>query len=491
MMIEMVPPLSSTPYPAKIGESSASIRSGEAGSATAAGAAPKTAEAEKQAPVIVPRARRSPFKAIGSGMARRTASAVGLVSHVFDRFIPAPKEGQRSWMSSPAAAGIAILLPVLLVVAVILLWVSGTGESEFDQCVERAIIAGDTARTISPTDLTGVVAAWNAVLVVVNECDSLRDEPDATLTGLSREARSVLDTLQNITRRNPTPLYAFPNAQLTEIVLQGDDVYVLDSNNQQVYRVALTEDGLGVVAGSYEPIPAMRRGGRVINFDVGTLVDIAWADNGAGLPASNVITALDQNGLLVACPPRFLQDCSAQQLVGTETWQSPKAMQFWEGRLYVLDPGGNQIWRYDPSGGSFGSLPLEYFAGVTRPDITQAVDFAITSVGDIYLLLSNGIVARFRSGEQQPFAFTFPPTQTMASPRAMFMNTNPIAQGLFFVEQETGTLYETTMAGTFMKAYRTESEEIFRALNNVVVDSNINLVYALTGNSILAFSRDG
>ncbi|MBL8132512.1 MAG: hypothetical protein JNL42_11695 [Anaerolineae bacterium] len=492
MLIEMTPPLTQPSYPARVGESSSAIRSGEA-AGVATDPPPKSAAADKPTPVIVPRAARrdNPFKALGSGLAKRAARVVKLVSHLFERLIPVPKEGERSWLSSPAAAGVAVLLPVLLVAGVILLWVSGTGESEFDSCVDRSLTAADTARTIASGDLTGVVAAWNAVILVVDECSALREEPDAALDALWSEARSVLDRLQNIARRAQTPIYAFPNAQLTDVVLQGDDMYVLDSNNQQVYRVALTEDGLGVLAGSYEPIPAMRRGGRVINFDVGTLVDIAWADNGAGLPASNVITALDENGLLIACPPRFLQDCAAQQLPGVETWESPKTMQYWEGRLYVLDPGGNQIWRYDPSGGSFGSVPLEYFAGVTRPDITSAVDFAITSVGDIYLLLNTGVVARFRAGEQQDFAFTFPTTQTLTSPRAMYMNTNPIAQGLFFVEQETRTIYETTMAGTFISAYRADDETLYNSLNDLVVDSNLGLVYALSGNSIFAFRRDG
>jgi hypothetical protein len=95
------------------------------------------------------------------------------------------------------------------------------------------------------------------------------------------EARSYLDRMQNITRKTVTPIYQFPNATLTQAVLQGSDLYVLDSGNQQVYRITLTSDGMGVVQGSYTPIPAMRRSGKVLNFDESDLIDIAWADNGA------------------------------------------------------------------------------------------------------------------------------------------------------------------------------------------------------------------
>jgi hypothetical protein len=202
-----------------------------------------------------------------------------------------------------------------------------------------------------------------------------------------------------------------------------------------------------------------------------------------------VLTAMDKNGILIACPPRFLQDCSAQEMVGHDTWKTPVAMQFWEGRLYMLDPGANQIWRYDPTGGTFPGVALEYFSGSNRPDISRAIDFAITSAGDLYLLLDNGVVARFRGGEQQDFAFSNFDTQQMVAPNAMFMNTNPIAQGFYFSERNQRTIFETTMAGTLMYTYHADDDVQFAQLSNVVADTNQGLVYALSGSTIYAFPR--
>jgi hypothetical protein len=263
-------------------------------------------------------------------------------------------------------------------------------------------------------------------------------------------------------------------------------MYVLDSANQQVYRITLATDGMSVVSGSYTPIPAMRRSGKVVNFDISDLIDIAWADNGAGLASSNVIVALDKNGVLVACPPRFLQDCTAQKLPGAETWKTPTAIQFWQGRLYLLDPGANQIWRYDPVGGAFSGVPLEYFSGTNRPDITSATDFAIHTSGDLYLLTKNGVLARFRGGEQQDFAFSNFDTERMNAPTGMFMNT---AQGFFFAERDQRTIFETTMAGTLTYIYHAETDDRFAQLSNVVADTNLGLVYALSGNTIFAFQH--
>ncbi|MCC6803618.1 MAG: hypothetical protein IT319_12105, partial [Anaerolineae bacterium] len=51
------------------------------------------------------------------------------------------------------------------------------------------------------------------------------------------------------------------------------------------------------------------------------------------------------------------------------------------------------------------------------------------------------------------------------------------------------TIFETTMAGTFVNAYRAERDDYFALLSNVVADTNQGIVYALSGNSILAFRR--
>lgn len=495
MAVEFVPHEQVVPLPARVAESSAVLM----GAAPAVAdmpppadtaATPEAASAPPANPIRRSAKRGSAVRGAIGRVSAFGARIVEILMHLLDRIIPPPQEGRRGWLGSPYAVGVTVLIPVVVVVLVVLFWLSGTGESAFDQCVNRALSAADTARTISFSDVRGTVAGWNAVLAIVDECDALRAN-DPAMNALRREARSNLDQLQNVERRTLTPLYPFPNAQLTDAVLQGEDMYLLDSNNQQVYRITLTEDGMNVVDNSYTPIPAMRRGGRVINFDVGDLVDIAWADVGSGLSQSNVIAALDRNGVVIACPPRFLQDCTAQQLPGSETWENPIAIQFWEGRLYILDPGANQIWRYDPTGGTFAGVPLEYFSGVGRPDITGAIDFAITTAGEVYLLLDTGVVARFRSGEQEDFAFSgFPESQTLSNPDAMFLNTNPIAQGLFITERSQRTIFETTMAGTFINAYRAEDEDLFAGLNNVLADSNNNVVYALSGNTLFAFPRE-
>ncbi|MCC6803536.1 MAG: hypothetical protein IT319_11690, partial [Anaerolineae bacterium] len=298
MAVEFVPPNSEVDLPVRVGESSAVI-TGQAPPPPAADPAESAA-----APGGVRRSARrgTLLRAIGGRLAGLVAGLLDLIIRLFDRLIPTPPEGKKSWLASPIAAAVALLVPVVIVVLVVLFWISGTGESEFDQCMNRATTTFETAQNIASGDVSGREAAWNAVLAVALECDQLKPE-DTTIDSMQAEAQAQLDQMQLVSRRTITPIYNFPNATLTKAILQGEDMYVLDSANQQVYRITLTSDGWGVSPGSYTPIPAMRRSGKVINFDVGDLIDIAWADNGAGVSQSNVITALDKNGVLIACPP--------------------------------------------------------------------------------------------------------------------------------------------------------------------------------------------
>lgn len=503
-LIEFVPPEEPAPLPVRSVESTAAGAPPVelAGSPFApptpepiapSGRVAPEAEAISRPPREAAPPRLSPAR--GQGVRRAVGSLALVFSSMLERLnnaldsaLPEPKPGQRSFLSSPAAAGLAIFVPVLVVVLVVILWLSGTGESEFDQCVTRANEAANLARGITSSDVQGTLAAWNAVLRVVASCDEIRPD-DPQMLALRREGRGVIDALLQIERRVVRPIDALPSATLTRIVLQGEDLYVLDDANDQVYRLTLSSDGLSLVPGTRQPIPAMRRGGIVSQFTVGELIDIAWADDGSGLSQGSVIVALDRNGVLIDCPPRFLQSCRAQRIF-TDVWINPVAIKFWQGRLYVLDPGANQIWRYDPAGGAFPNAPIEYFGGEGRPDIRNAVDFGIDTPGSIYIVMSNGDAQRYTGGQRVGFSFAnFPDDQPPSSARAMFLNTNPIAQVIYFVNRDERTIFETTHAGTLVNSFRAEEEELFAEVAGVVADSPKQLIYVTSGNSILVFNR--
>ncbi len=71
----------------------------------------------------------------------------------------------------------------------------------------------------------------------------------------------------------------------------------------------------------------------------------------------------------------------------------------------------------------------------------------------------------------------------------MYLNSAPIAQGIFITNRSNRTIYETTLAGTFSASYRVVNEDQFASLAGVVSDANQQVIYALSGNSIFALDK--
>jgi hypothetical protein len=485
--IEFVPPEAPSPLPVPVVESTRGEVITPAPEVVVEEARPVTAREE-----IAPRlseARGDSLRRAAGSAALSAAGAIDNLNDAVDLVLPEKDSAKKPETGAPLMAALALLIPVVVVLVVVGFWLSGTGQSEFDVCVAQAYQAASLARSIDSSDVRGTLAAWSAVNAVVDRCNTLSPN-DPQMAALSAEAQTVTDALVGIDRRPTTVVDTLPSAVLTRLVLQGQDLYALDNGNDIVYRITLNPDGLSVSPGTRQPIAAMRRGGIVNQFTVGDIIDITWAENDAGLQQGSVITALDDQGVLINCPPRFTQQCSAQRL-NTSTWVRPTQMQFWQGRLYILDPGANQVWRYDASGGSFPNAPVEYFVGEGRPDIRSAVGFAIDTPGSLYVLLADGALLKYTSGQRVGFAFSnFPEGQSLSSVNRMVMNTNPTDLMLYIVARDLYTIYQTTHAGTRAASYRPSEDRQFAELADVAVDSNNDLVYAASGSTIYALQRD-
>jgi hypothetical protein len=422
-------------------------------------------------------------KRIGAGTAFVVAGFLQLISNLLDRMLPPPAEGKKSWVRTSTATGIAVIIPLLMVGLVVVLGVSQIDQSSFERCVNESTRIANTARSVNSADRNGVLTAWNAVIVKVNECNQMR-QGDPVLVGYVREAQQVIDLLYDIDRREARVIASLPNAALRSLVVQGQEMYILDSQNQWVYRLALASDGRSAVPGTVQPIASMRLGAIVGENRVGNLIDIVWSSDLAQ------ILTLDENGVMVECSPRFLQDCQWQRLLAADNWGQPVKMQLWQGRLYLLDPTANQIWRYDSQNGSFNSAPIEYFSGSNRPDIRTAVSFAIDDDGNIYILLADGQLTKWRSGQRTDFAYSgFPEGQQINNADFLFLDTNPVGRTLYIVSQRNRQVYETTWVGSFMNIFAAFQEDSFASLSAVVADANQELVYVLSGNTVFVLEK--
>ncbi|MDD9955784.1 MAG: hypothetical protein OXP68_06140 [Anaerolineaceae bacterium] len=475
MAVEFVPP-----------DAPSGIAAREAISSRREALAPETGEPEEQpAGFAGEQVRRSAGSA-----ALRLADGMDRLGVVIERIAGREGDPEAGRLARLANTGSIVLIPIAVVLLALVMWLGGAGSSEYERCVEEAWQGARLARNISSADVSGTLSGWAAVQTTVERCTAMRpEEIDVALVELRREGQAIVDRINDIERREIFVVEAFPNAILTDIVLRGDDLYVLDSANQQVYRITLNESGLGIVPGSRQPIATMRRGAQVDLFTIDTLVGLTWSEDGSGLSQNNVLLALDEAGVLVEYSPTFLAR-GVQGLLGTEQWRTPKRVASWRGRMYILDPGAEQIWRYDPLSGAFAGAPIGYFAGANRPLLAQAVDFAIDDSGRVYVLFSDGVIALFRAGEEIRFGYAgFPPGQEMRHADAMFLNTDPVAPAIYIVDRESRTIFETSLAGTFINSYRTFDETLFASLAGIAVDENRNLMYVLSGNSVLAFNK--
>ncbi len=486
MLIEFVPPEVTAPMPVVVGESSKVIAS------ELANAKPVTPPITKP---DVPKVPKKPnpvlmfFKRIFSGIAWFWGSFFTAIGQLLGRLLGRSADAPTVRYSAGVLSALVFFLPLGVVMIVVVAWAAGIGETRFEECVRQAQDAASIARSLSTGNPTSTIAAWTATQLKVNECDTLR-VGDPTLAALKTETLQVLDRLQSVERRTLVTLAVLPNANITSLLLRGLDLYALDNTNSLVYRLTLGADGMSV-AGTPQPIINMRRGASVDGLTVGNIIDITYDDQ------LNTVASLDTNGTLVRCPPRFIMQCDAQRIQASETWRNPVAVTMWQSNLYVLDVGSNQLWRYSSSGGNYSGVPTEYFGGATRPDLTSAVDFAISTAGNtrgsVYTLYSNGVLTRHFSGEPQSFGFAgFPEGQNIstASPNGFFLNDSPIDTAFFFISPSIRAIYETSIAGSFIASYRVDQENMLAVLSDVVAEPSQQVVYLSSGNGIFAFKKN-
>ncbi len=472
MLVELVPPEYDGPILAAPGESSREVnaRLGEARRQL-------SAESEQwQLP------RRGDFGSLTRwGLARladRVAGALFFLGALFQRFFPLPATAPTRRASSGTLILTVLLIPLIIVSIVVLSWVSNLGETEFEQCLGKLQETAGLARSIDSGNRRSVTSAWNATLQVAEACDDMRPG-DPIVASMRDEAQSLVDTINNVKRREAIPLINFEDASIGRMRIQGTDLYALDGRNDQVYHIRLSDDGLQALQD--EPVAKMRLGAHHQGFTIGQITDIAFDDH------SGDLAMLDENGTLLRCAPQFVFTCDAQRLLGSETWKQPSALTIWDRKLYILDREDGQIWRYDPSGSTYVSAPREYFAGSARPNLRDVVDFTISIDGHLYLLYADGVMKRYFGGNE--VAFTFSGFNEGSEPgtvltEGFYLNDSPIAPGFFLISRGTRTIFETTAAGTFMDSYQAFDQDMLELMSAVAAFPEQSVLYVASGNTI-------
>ena len=389
-----------------------------------------------------------------------------------DRVLPEPDPESGPRVPAMLAAALAILVPVTVVFIVVALRLSQFDLTHFEQQVLEVEAAAQQAETISLDDVEQARTAWLAVIQRVDLVETSAGRTnDPALMRVRARAQEILDRFDRVTRVQPVPLRTFSrDAQLASPVIRGGaDVYTLDRAQSAVYRDTLNPNTAALMTRNAQPV--IQRGQAVSAFSVRELIDMVWMSEG-GVQRANVLAALDTQGILVTYSPTFAP-ATAQRLPGADLWAEPVAMFGWRGRLYLLDPAANQIWRYIPFGNSYPNPPEEYFPLTTQRDLSGAVDLGIDTAGNVYILFADGSIKKYNGAVEQPFAYTgMPADGGIRSGRVLFVDAEAALTAMYIVDPEDEAIFQVTLSGAFRYRFRAAAPFQFDDLSGLYVDGD-------------------
>ena len=300
---------------------------------------------------------------------------------------------------------------------------------------------------------------------------------------LQRDLQLLDDELRLVTPLYFVPeLYRFSDASSEpgRLVVNGSDIYVLDKRNSIVTRHVMNGVGDGLERGE-EVIKIVEKGQQVGNTVVGNIVDLTWMPAG-GEREQDSLLILDASGHLVSYSEKT--GLLAQALPGRERLQAPSLIDSFSGaRLYILDAGNNQIFRYVAAADGYTLDPELYFPDDVQVNLSGVRDMSID--GDVWLLFPDHI-DRYQAG--QPITFeTQDLDQPFSSPAGLFaasQESSTAMSGLYVADTGNGRIVKLSGEGELVRQYRPRVGRHFYELHDLYVDAGNGKIYFLSGNSL-------
>lgn len=432
-----------------------------------------------KAPDPIPRTpRKNPITRLIAGIVWFLRGLSRFLNAILDRVLPEPKEGAPN-IATSTAAGIAILIPVIVIFVMVAFRLSQVDATNFEQLVSQIQSQANEAASTPRTDEDKAKTLWFAVMQRI-EIAELQHPGDSTLGKIRSQAQAALDEFGKVTRKAVIPLRSYGNtASLGGVLIQGGtDLYAFDRTSSAVYRDTLRQPDQ--LSGQRGQTPIYQVGTALGGNSVQKIIDFLWMDEG-GIRTSHALVGLDAGGFLVTYSPAF-PPAQSQVLPGSERWKNPVALRVWQEKLYILDPGANQIWRYQPSGVTYPNPPEEYFELEYQRNLSNAVDFSIDTKGAVYVVFANGTMKKYIAGAEQNFALNGVPEGGLRSANSVYLDTSSALATLYVTDPIDQALYEFTLAGTFQNRFKPSDPAAFKRMSSVFVQGTS--AYVTDGNLI-------
>jgi hypothetical protein len=306
-----------------------------------------------------------------------------------------------------------------------------------------------------------------------------------------------LDRLEGITRLNAKILFEYePDTALTSIAIREDvngEIYVLDETTNQVWLHRTNEDYSALTAP--EPERILQSDQAVRSSTVGTILDIRWYPSGNNNPTAG-IAMLDGFGTLVDYDPTLRSYTDVPLGLASE-WGIPLEFAFFNERLYLLDAGTDNLWRYFPQLNGFELQGGQEIVAFDAPDTLEGViDIDIYSEdGNTILLYQNGGLRRYSGvnklwdekdltarGLKSPFI----------APTAVHIVGSGTVSSIFVSDPALERIVQVALGGNYLAQFKATDEsgrELFAGVQDFVVTENPFRIIAVADNKLIVASQ--
>lgn len=296
------------------------------------------------------------------------------------------------------------------------------------------------------------------VIALAAEVEEMRPD-DQEVARMRSDAFAALDRMDGVSRMTAGVYYSYaPGANLTRITLRRADggIAVLDQTQNRVLFHP-TDDSFEVP--TEEESTTIGFSGQVVGANtMGPIIDILWMA-GSAAETRDSIGMLDSSGGLFNFYPN-LADTSGVILGNSSAWVKPLSMATYLDRLYVLDSGAQQIWKYYASTGYSQLEGDEAISFSDEANLDQAVDFDLYSEdGSLVVLYGDGRIRYYdtRSGrvqwDQSTLAQNGLATPLIAPSRVKLVGTG-LNASIFVLDPGSGRLIQLSRGGTVLTQYR-------------------------------------
>jgi hypothetical protein len=387
------------------------------------------------------------------------------------------EESGRSWKWLRTTA-IIIPLLVALIVGVSYLQKGRIRDAEYAEYLSTAQNKFEQAKSVNAPDAALALIAEAETSLV--QAQQIKPEM-AEITELRQQMADYADQAASVERLYYLPQvrrYTDPGTNMSRLVVQGVEVYALDTGNDRIFHHRLDDLGDALLPDD-ETVLMTAKGQQVDEIVVGDLLGMTWMPTGGNRQTSDLVI-LNSTSLLEY---NSSWGITAAALAGGDQLILPQAVDSYFGNFYVLDPAANKLLRYLPTTDGYSAAPESYFAADQAIDLSNAVDMTID--GTIYILYKDGRIEKFLGG--QPTEFNLSGLDIpLNNPVAIYTAPDEEVQYLYVADAGNNRIVQLEKNGTYVRQYKPRVGETvgFMNLQDVYVDEIGGRLFVLDNNNL-------